>query len=123
MVRIAIFVMNMLLLTGCLKEATNLSQSFYLGYKTELEVYQGRTAIVSGFDKCPDTEDRILFPSVKSSTGCILLSGKSFVIARIVFLDGSIIEESWKVIEGVGVEAGEIHIVRPNGWHVGIPLK
>lgn len=102
---IALFGCNDNSLSKALIES-NEQPSVYLGAGANVLISETGTAKVYGHDECANSD----------SSGCTLLTGMKSVNVRLVLPDGSVLNETWEVAEGVGPNGTGIQVSRPNGW-------
>lgn len=88
----------------------------YFGSGISLLIAERQTAKVFGSDECPEQGVKWLFGPTINEGGCTLLTGMKTVDVRLEIDDGTSIQETWVVKEGVGPTSAGIQLSRPNGW-------
>lgn len=112
---IALFGCNDNSLSKALIES-NEQPSVYLGAGANVLISERGTAEVYGHDECANSGSEWLFGSASDSSSCTLLTGMKSVDVRLVLPDGSVLNETWEIAEGVGPNGVGIQVSRPNGW-------
>lgn len=89
----------------------------YFGSGIKLQVSEERAATVFGYDECPiSTTSVAIFAIQPDSYGCTLLTGNDSVKVRLLNEDGSVVIETWSVVndkEKYSVMTQDGFLVRP----------
>mgnify|MGYP000344930430 CR=1 FL=1 len=98
-------------------------QITYLGSGIELQLGEGETATVFGYEDCPggDRAQWLFGPSVLKN-GCTKLTGRKTVNVRIIMPDGVVVKEKWYVAGGIEHIGTGVQLTRQNGWLVREPI-
>ncbi len=113
-----------MLVTGCnfteMASMVNSSPDLYIPPTTQLQVSLNQTALVSGFDVCPDRSvDWFIAPSTKVfSNSCILIKPDTKRVRVSMRIGDSDFDEVWKV----SYQDEKLKLTRPNGFEVLNPV-